>query len=235
MSSVTDEMLVAYADGELDEVSRRRVERAIAQDAALAQRLEAHEALRSRIGAHYAPVAEEAVPDRFRAVLDAPPVIDLSAERERRREQAPRRGWAMVGTIAATLVLGVLIGRGMGGETGPIGTDGGRMVAQGTLADALNTQLASAGEVDGIRMGLTFKDRAGGWCRSFQGAAVSGVACRKDDGWRLEQALPGGTGQADYRQAASGDPRIAATVEALMSSAPVDATGEKAARDGGWD
>jgi len=51
VSAITEEMLVAYADGELDEVNRRRVERALAGDEALAERLAAHEALRGRLSA----------------------------------------------------------------------------------------------------------------------------------------------------------------------------------------
>lgn len=241
MSAVSEEMLVAYADGELDEVNRRRVERAIADDGALAERLAAHVALRERLGGHFAPVAQEAVPDRFRALLEpqgaAENVVSLSDVREKRSGRV-WTSWGMGAGIAASLVLGLGLGRSMDGEAGPVGVSGGKMVAQGSLAKALDTQLASAqdsGPGNGsVRIGLSFRAKGGGWCRSFEGAAVAGVACRDSGGWRLEQAVPGNGIAGDYRQASSGDARVSATVEALIAGDPVDAAGEKAARDAGW-
>ncbi|HEX7781901.1 MAG TPA: anti-sigma factor [Sphingobium sp.] len=231
---ISEEMLVAYADGELDEVNRRRVERTIAGDEALAQRLAAHEALRARLSGHFAPIAEEEAPDRFRALLEPhTKVIDLTEARAARTRRA-RPGWMTGAAIAASLVLGLWLGRGMGGEAGPVGISGGKMVAQGSLAKALDTQLASAQGGDDVRIGLSFRARDGGWCRSFEGAAVSGVACRAGADWRLEQAAPGHGTSGDYRQASSGDPRVMATIDQLIAGAPVDAAAEKAARDGGW-
>lgn len=234
MSAITEEMLVAYADGELDEVNRRRVERALAGDEALAERLAAHEALRGRLSAHFAPIAEDAVPDRFSALLKPQAdVVNLAEVREQRaRRMWP--GWAMGGAIAASLVLGLGLGRGMGGEAGPVGVSRGQLVAQGGLAKALDTQLASAQGSADVRMGLSFRAKDGGWCRSFEGAAVSGVACRAGEGWRIEQAVPGHAASSDYRQASSADARVMATVEQLIAGDPADAAGEKAARDSGW-
>ena len=70
MSQIDEAMLIALVDGELDEVNRRRVERAVADDPALAARLEAHQRLRARLSSHYAPVAQEPVPERLRALLE---------------------------------------------------------------------------------------------------------------------------------------------------------------------
>ena len=40
MTDIDEAMLIAWVDGELDEVTRRRVDRAVADDPALAARLE---------------------------------------------------------------------------------------------------------------------------------------------------------------------------------------------------
>ena len=64
MKSFSDEILMAYADGELDEATRRAVEEAMRKDAALARRVAQHKAMRNDVFAAYAPVAEEAVPPR---------------------------------------------------------------------------------------------------------------------------------------------------------------------------
>ncbi|MGV3770531.1 MAG: anti-sigma factor family protein [Sphingobium phenoxybenzoativorans] len=237
MSAVSEDMLVAYADGELDEVNRRRVERAIADDDALAERLAAHVALRERLSGHFAPVAQEAVPDRFRALLEPQGAADNVVSLSDVREKGSGRlwtSWGMGAAIAASLVLGLGLGRSMNGEAGPVGVSGGKMVAQGSLAKALDTQLASAQGGSDVRIGLSFRAKDGGWCRSFEGAAVAGVACRDGGGWRLEQAVPGSGAAGDYRQASSGDARVSATVEALIAGDPADAAGEKAARDAGW-
>jgi anti-sigma factor RsiW len=238
MRNVSEEMLIAYADGELDEVNRRRLERAIAENPDLAARLAQHERLRATLAGHYAPVAEQEVPDRFRALLEQgaastdTTVVSLSDARERRAARWP--GWASLTAIAASLVLGLALGRTLGSNDVPVGISGGKMVAQGRLASALDTQLASAGASGDLRMGLSFRAKGGNWCRSFEGADLSGVACRADDHWKLEQLVPGAGKQADYRQASSGDPRLTATIEALISGDPADAVSEKAARDGGW-
>ena len=228
MTDIDEAMLIALVDGELDEVNRRRVERAVAADPALAARLAQHLSLRARLAAHYAPVAQEPTPDRLRAVLeDSARVVPLV-------RPAPRwRNWAVGGAIAASLVLGLGLGRMSGREPGSIGMRDGVMVAQGVLASALDTQLASTQTDDAIRIGLTFQRRGGGWCRSFDGA-IAGVACREGEGWQVQQALPGAGQNTAYRQAASADARVMATVDALIDGVPADAAGEKAAQAQDW-
>lgn len=230
MTDIDEAMLIAWVDGELDEVTRRRVERAVADDPALADRLEMHRRLRDRLSGHYAPVEAEPVPAAMRALLEErAKVVPLA------RLATPRwRGWGIGGAIAASLVLGLGIGHLSVGPSGPIAVKGGAMVAQGELASALDTQLASAQQDAAIRIGLSFQRKGGGWCRSFEGVAVSGVACREGAGWQVQQLVPGAGQGTAYRQASSGDARVTATVDALMAGAPADAEQEKAAQARGW-
>ncbi|WP_097091453.1 anti-sigma factor family protein [Novosphingobium sp. Chol11] len=230
MTDIDEAMLIAWVDGELDEVSRRRVDRAIAEDPALAQRLAAHLQLRERLSGHYAPVEAEPVPPGMRALLEECgkiiPIGHSSAPRQRKL-------W-IGGAIAASLVLGLGIGRMSHGPTGPIGLSDGIMMAKGNLASALETQLASAQQDAPIRIGLSFKRRGGGWCRSFEGSIMSGVACRERDGWQVEQLVAAGSRSTEYRQASSTDERVTSTIDALMEGAPADAAQEAAARASGW-
>lgn len=228
MTDIDEAMLIALVDGELDEVNRRRVERAVAGDPALAERLAQHRRLRERLAGHYAPVAQEPVPDRLRNIIEASEAVVPMAAPARRWG-----GWAMGGAIAASLLLGLGVGRFSGGEAGPVGMKGGVMVAQGPLAKALDSQLASAQDGAAIRIGLTFQRKGGGWCRSFDGA-MAGVACRENEGWQVQQVLPGAGTETAYRQASSADARVMATVDALIAGAPVDVDGEKAAAGKGW-
>lgn len=228
MTDIDEAMLIALVDGELDEVNRRRVERAVAADPALAARLAQHRSLRARLAGHYAPVAQESVPDRLRAVLEESATVTPLV-----RTASRWRNWAMGGAIAASLVLGLGLGRLSGTEPGSIRTRDGVMVAQGALATALDGQLALT-QADGpIRIGLTFQRKGGGWCRSFDGA-IAGVACRQGEGWQVQQALPGVGAQTAYRQASSADARVMATVDALIDGALADTDREKAAQAKGW-
>ena len=231
MTDIDETMLIALVDGELDEVSRRRIERAVAEDPALAARLDMHVRLRERLADHYAPIEAEPVPAAMRALLQAEAKVVPFA----RPVAARRHAWMTGGAIAASLLLGLGIGHfsGGGGDS-PVAVEQGTMVAQGELASALETQLASAQDSAPIRIGLSFRRKGGGWCRSFEGQAISGVACRQEQGWQVQQLVPGSGQETAYRQASSGDVRLMATVDALMDGSPLDAAQEKAAKARRW-
>lgn len=234
---IDEDMLTAFADGELDGEARAAVERALAADPVLRAQLEAQKRLRATLSAHYRPVASEEVPERLLAMLGAAPagdeVASLSAARERRR--APTRwSWGNYGAIAATLAVGIIAGQ-LIPSSGPVGTESGMLVAQGGLANALETQLASAQPVDAAtRIGVSFADGEGRLCRTFDGASLSGLACRGEDKWMLVMttAPTGATASTVYRQAGSSP--VLETAQELMAGAPLDAAQERAARDAGW-
>lgn len=244
---ITEEMLIAFADGELDPKERETVMRAVAADPELGRKLAAHQRLRSTLSGHFEPLAEEPVPERFKALLaQRQPggddnVVSLAAVREGRKDRVERDGrrgwrpgWSNFAAIAATLVLGLAIGRSMH-DGSPVGVSGRGMVARGELAEALDTRLASAQDAGAeTRIGLTFRNKDGDICRTFDGAAIAGLACRRGKRWRLDQLLPGTSAGSDYRQASAGDPRLAASVQDMIEGAPFDAQAEKTARDEGW-
>ncbi len=61
--------VAAYVDGELDDLTARRIEREAESDAGLAAEIARNRELRAQLTAHFAPVVEEAVPERLRALL----------------------------------------------------------------------------------------------------------------------------------------------------------------------
>jgi anti-sigma factor RsiW len=63
--SISDEDLMAYADGELDTKTRAQVEEAMAADPQIARRVAEHKALRHRLRSSYDKVLDEPVPDRL--------------------------------------------------------------------------------------------------------------------------------------------------------------------------
>lgn len=236
-----EQTIMSYVDGECDAVTVKRIEKAMVTDLALAERIARERTLRDRLAAHYAPVVSEEIPDRLAALLTpvAAPNVDTSftarkAEQDNAKRWGRSMGIAQWGAMAATLALGIVVGQyGLGGTSdAPFAKDGSALIASGPLEEALEKQLASAqlGESD-FRIGLTFRAKTGAICRSFTGAAVSGIGCREGQQWQMVSTLPGGA-QSDYRQAASSE--LNAIAAEMMAEAPVDADGERRLRDTGW-
>ena len=231
--TIPDEMLMAYVDGELDDLARAGVERAAADDPEVARRLDEQRRLRERLAAHYAPVAEEEVPARFRALLARAPA-DLADARRRRRPSA----WHLPAAIAASLVLGLFAGRMvLPPSGGDVAIAEGALVARGALAEALDSRLASEQPADSlVRIGISFVASDGRPCRTFEGPALAGLACRSAEDWRLVVTAPGSAapGTQGYRQAASGSSLVYQTAQEMMAGEPFDAEAERRARDSGW-
>lgn len=229
--TIDREMLMAYADGELDAMSAKRVEKAMAAQPELAEQVAAHRALRATLANHFAPVIDAPLPERLTTLLDDT-VVSFGV--------APQRLFSFqvknLAAIAAALVIGLLLGQTIPfGVSAPVGSQEGRLVAQGDLVRALDTQLASTQSGDAAtRIGLTFRDREGQVCRTFDGAALSGIACHVAGIWHLkrtsareEQETPA------YRQAGSAYMMEAA--QRMMAGDPMDADAERKAMDSDWE
>jgi hypothetical protein len=191
---------------------------------------------RRRMAAAFDEVLKEPVPDRLTALLAEPvptaQVVALDALRARRSGMS---SWAAWGGMAATLLLGTLIGTRLPPSGGA--APDGRLVATGAVAHALERQLASAPAGGAVAVQISFKAKDGRFCRSFSTAATAGLACREPDGaWALQQLAavapaPGG----GMRQAASAlPPAVLTAADALMAGEALNAEQEKAARDAGW-
>lgn len=232
---VSPDELAAFADGELDPVRAAEVAAAVAADPALARQVEAHRALKGLLSAHYAPLAEVPVPDRFAALLggakaDEPavaPVIDLEAARAARTSRRmPRWGWVVGPALAASLAL-LLINTP---------TPGNGNYADAKLASALDTRLtAERGPAGEPRVLLSFARKDGELCRTYAAPVGSGIACRDAKGWRIERKGPGIDASAsDYRQAGSPLEELMAAAQDMASEGALDPAQEAAARQRGW-
>ncbi|WP_373487516.1 anti-sigma factor [Blastomonas sp.] len=219
------DIIMAYVDGELDLVTAKRVERAALKDNALAAMIAEQRALKAKLAAHFYPVLDEALPARLMRPLEK---IDT-------RLASPARSfrWSTVTAMAASLAIGLLVGpQFFSPSSGPLTVRSDTLVADGTLANALDTQLASAQPENAkIRIGLTFQDKAGAVCRSFDSAAIAGVACRQENDWIIQRAMAGSPRPA-YRQAAADS--LMDDIEAMMAGDIVDAATERVWRDNNW-
>ena len=255
--TISDETLMAYADGELDAAARASVEAAIQEDPEIGKRVARHRALREKLQGTFSAVLEEPVPDRLIAAArgrtaaareSAAPqstVVDLSLAREaaRRKSSAAPVRWQPA-AIAASLLLG--LGLGYLAWHGPRALiqpgSGGGLVARAALAEALSSQLSDDRVPARVAVtGLSFRDKSGDYCRTFSLTgtdASSGLACREGTDWRIKalaQAPRAAPNSGNFRTAASEDsPLIRAAVQGSIDGEPLDHAGEIAARQAGW-
>jgi hypothetical protein len=238
-------MLMAYADGELDLVARAEIEAAIAADPEVARSVERHRALRARVQAAYSGVLDEPVPTQLASLVTPPisaPVVDLATRRVERAAPSPAapKRWvlsqrsAMAAALALGAFIGVLLLRGPAAlyEESESG-----LVARGDLARALTWQLAGDPGAGAVRIGMSFRDRSGAYCRTFRlqhEAPLAGLACRSGEDWRLQvlaAAVPEG---GELRGAAAMPMVVLQAVDITIDGEPLDAADETAARDAGW-
>lgn len=240
-----DEVLMAYADDELDAGTRAAVEAAMAADPEIARRIAQHKALRSRLHSAFNEVLDEPVPARLLQVVRndraAPGKTNVVALRRHRIQRWGLPQWT---AIAASLIVGVIAGRSVlvrSGMSGPIVMKDGQVLARGALADALADQLAANQTAAApVRIGVSFRARSGEYCRTFAMSApgaLAGLACRAGDSWRVRVLARAETGAepGTYRQAASAmPPAVVAAVSNMIVGEPLDAPAEAAARARRW-
>lgn len=242
--NITDELLMAYADGEVDDATRDRIERAMAADANLRAKVEHHRALRKQLSASFDPVLSEPIPDRLKNVVaDAASntVADLSQARAARTERRTRffqqpTAWM---SLAASVVLGVAIGFfGLGERGGMIDTGADGLAASGGLADALANNLSADANSAGVHIGVSFLAKSGEYCRSFAvtEGAFAGYACRDDNAWRIRMLAPARASEpGDFRTASSAMPEsVLNAISEVMQGEALDADEEAKARDRNW-
>jgi hypothetical protein len=185
---VSDEMLMALADGELNELEAQRLRRLIVADQSLAARYRDFATTRSLLQDAF-PL--EPVPDRLRTAVMAvgePKVVPM------RKSVTPVAGWGMA--LAASLVLAV----------------GGFVVGRGTLPDEVDVAQATAtlmtGAESSLSDGSTVRvlgsyDTDIGLCRLIAQDDLRHVVCRDPQAGGWVTALSVEAGSADNFMPAS--------------------------------
>lgn len=239
--AITDEMLMAYADGELDAAGMAEVEHAMAEDERLAERVAVFADTRRAVKDAYAapaPVSAE-LEARVRAMSAAAKpqpataeVIDLAS----RRRPAPVWSMAMAASIAlaAGLAGGWYIGKGR-----PAAVEGLQLTALSdpAISDALSG--TAAGERIGLASGsafaaiATFRNADGELCREFEydqpaGSTYVAVACDQSGTWDLRMAVASPPDDGGYAPASSLD-TLEAYLNATGAGQPLSADDEAAA------
>ncbi len=257
--------VMAYVDGELPPEDVARFEPRLALEPALAAAVARERMLRVKLQSAYAPV-DEAVPQALLDMLADPdimkgPPAPLAANdplpadaNDAHRAALPHaRRWRLPewSAMAASLVLGIVFGAKLlaphaaagGADTLALNVaPDGAITAQGALRDALEQHVGGT-VLDPnakVGVGLTFRNRAKEYCRTFAlDGASSGVACKQSDGWvvaQLEHGKNAREGEAGgYRTAASPlSPALLAAIDAMRDGDTLDAAAEESAKARGW-
>ncbi|HET6943163.1 MAG TPA: hypothetical protein VFH89_13465 [Sphingomicrobium sp.] len=233
---VEEAKFYAWLDGELSPEEAERVGAAVAADPELSRLANEHRAMTAGLRSAFASVDEQPVPDRLLAAVQDREVeiVDLGQARAARRRLPPI--WAQAAALAATLAVGVFTGSLLGsGGSGPITADGGPFVASADLETALNTRLAGTPQTKGAQIRLTFRNKTGAICRTFEDHQASGLACRDGQEWRIRSLFQGPERSAtDFRMASGANPQLMEAVDASIDGAPFDAAQEREAMERGW-
>lgn len=232
----SDEVLMAYARGQLDQPLRAEVERAMRADQAVAARVARYRALRAHAYQTYGAILDDPMPPPRAPVHGK--VVQLDAVRAARQQAAQpaapskrRWSWRQWAVLAAALAIGAFEGvfaySLMQGETGLAAVEpkGGTLVAQGALGQALSRQLS--GSEGNVLIGQSFLAKDGSYCRSFVMGGAGGLACKTGERWHI--AVLAETTQT------GGMPRaVIDEITLRIAGAPLDETGERAALARGW-
>lgn len=243
----TDEVLMAYADGELDAKTRREVEDAIERDTALAERVELFMKTRALLAGTFG-TAKVSVPDdleaRVRQMAGAAEMEESASGAEVlpfRQRSAPRQqGFAQRHAlpIAASLALvaGGLLGYMAAGQPEQAGGIEIAGLADDRIVEALNVspsgETRQLGEDARFEAIATYRDGADTLCREFEvsarGTSHVAVACQENDAWQLRFAASQVDVNGDFVPASSLE-ALDAFLMATRAGAPLSAEDESAA------
>jgi len=244
MSRYSDETIMRFADGELDEASSAAIEEAMQTDEDLVRRVEMFMTTRVQARDAFAPLIEEPVPAELRASVEAmvrtatsrdADIVDLYS---RRRAPTPANDWVRL--AAAACLAGVLGGAAGYFFAGTGGSPAGLTMAgldPAALSPLLNTvvsgneaQMANVGRFRAI---ATFRDQADKVCREFEvdqasGETVISVACHVDGQWVARFAVAAAGTDNGYAPASSTE-ALDAYLSAIDAGQPLAAADEQAA------
>jgi hypothetical protein len=243
--SFSDDILMAYADGELDLATRRAVESAMERDALLAQRVarcQADAQARRRLAG---PRRRGATVVQLAAVRATRAATQQAARKARK---AQRWSWLEWSALAVVLVVGVVAGKFGLADWQPdpqapasVAWRDGALVAQGRLALALDQAPGGTAGVYGgsVRIGASFVSADGSYCRSFTASGstqeMAGLACKNGGVWKLPMLLQNPRQPGAARPPMAEPPAaVQAVVEQRSSGALLDAAAEQEAMQKGW-
>lgn len=250
-SKYDDATLMAYADGELESPLRDEIEKALAQDAALAQRVRRFSETAVLTREAYEEELKQPVPDALMAAVQAAIARHEPAASEAKPAAGARQasgwwqwlsGWMPApAAMAASLVVGVLAGYAVVAlrDGGDAPAPGG-VVFDGREAARIASALSGSATGDSVQDAAgsvvimhSVRDSRGNLCREFRlertaGDAVAGVACRENKAWSIAFAQRAPAAQSGFSPASS-TPALDAYLSTIGASTALSAEEESRA------
>jgi hypothetical protein len=237
---ITDQLLMAYVDGELSPDLAAMILSRLTAEPDLLERMEEHQRLRGELSALYEPVIGEPLPHSLTDLLSRDDAEDAWRPPARAFDlQRLMNAWPIAATAAAAALIGVGLSEVFHAKDPLARSSDGRITASGSLARALENDLAPGSPASDAKILASFEDRSGQYCRVFQtgGGHEDGVACKNGGRW-LVVALANATGaepSQGYRQASSAlAASIATAVDELQASNAMTLAQERQARTQQW-
>jgi hypothetical protein len=241
---ITDQLLMAYVDGELAPDLASLILSRLETEPDLLDRMEQHRLLRRQLSATYEGVMAEPLPPSLAALVAEQGAALASALRRPAPALTFRRlgGAWPIWAVAAAALVGVGLSEARHAGDPITRSADGKLLASGPLARALEHKLAADAPAPGARIMASFQDRDSRYCRVFQGSGhEDGVACKSGGRWQVV-ALAASTGApppvaatTTYRQASSAlAPSLAAAVDELQGADALTQDQERQARTQQW-
>jgi hypothetical protein len=237
MKKVSEEMLMAYADGELDRDTAAEVARAAASDPELRVRVARLHETRTLTREAYGDVIDEPVPERL--------IAAASAGRRKRAGVGWRNVWLPLGAAAFASVAGFLVAAvwlpGDAGVPDLGGFDGLAEIVARLPSGASATVPLAGGAVTLAPTGTYATPD--GYCRSFavkpQSTAAApwrGVECLHGDRWTVDMAIrdPGAGGDVFAPASAAATQALDAFLDAAGAGGAVGPAHEQELIDRHW-
>ncbi|CAM3194981.1 anti-sigma factor [Paracoccus nototheniae] len=177
-----DAMLMALADGELDDPTAARLRARIAADPALAARFAVFTDTRDSLRAAFPP---QSAPDPLIATIMAGAQPATVLPFRRRPALRPVAGWA----LAASVVLAVGLGGYLAGRATPPGLAPLQQAAVALAATPTGGEAPLPGGT--TARALASFDTDLGLCRLIEAGGTRGLMCRDGSGWAQALAVPG--------------------------------------------
>lgn len=240
---VTDEMIMALADGELQGPEADAVREAIAADSKLQDQFDAYQASRRMLAEGFEGLLERPVPDAMTRLMleekaDGDTVVRLDSARARRRQPFGLDIWSMAAAAGVALSAAAFSGYQFGQDQ-PAAE---RLVLAGLVPEDSSFHAALSASPAGTVVDVgqtdftavaTYQTANGQVCREFElmgdGSRTVGLACRVDAGWQVEIAainVTGGQPGAFLPASADAFEIIGTVLDAKGTYEPVDPADE---------
>jgi hypothetical protein len=228
-SRMTDEMLMAYVDGELDAAGAADVRRALQSDPALAREAESFRLSRNLAREAFSAVKSEPVPEHLIAAVLGSANTNTALSRWATRAALP-----LVACIA--LVAG-LVGYwaampNASVEGDPFGSRAVALALGETASGTERTIRTASGEMR-LRTTGTYRVEHG-ICRSYQlsnaamDGTVRGVGCNRGSGWYVDIAVAAGDESAITPASGGASAALEAYLDSIEAEGPLSAEEEAA-------